>query len=368
MTPSTELRTAIAAHYSEEARELWLNNHAVDWQSLVHESVVTRLAPLLYDSLKKFPHDDASAETLAHLRQVYYAVGVRNTQMFEQLKRVTDTLDEIGVRYILLKGAALVHDVYGGNIALRPMSDVDVWVDSADFPLARAKLSEISQQRPSSVEDDYTIHHHGFYFENDVCVELHSRLLNYHFYRDKPAFDSVWDTSGHAVGLSGEQQFVHLCAHACYHHHQDVTHFGADAGFVCREIDWDAAIQFAVANHLLAPLQWGVNQLEAHWFVALPASAKACLHNLSPSLREHLYFLSAASVPARRVAKWVDRPTLRGKAEYLWAKVIPSRAYMETYWMRPDQERQPLWRLHLKRLVTLPRLVNTDWDEWQRRK
>lgn len=367
MAVSRELRLAIASHYSDSARDQWRNYIPHDWDALVHEAVVARLAPLLYDSIKKLPREDAPVECIERLRKVYYATGIRNAEMHRQLKRVTDALDKIGVRYILLKGAALIQDVYGGNVALRPMSDVDILVNTVDFRAARAALSAIAEQRPSSVDDDFTIHHHGYYFDN-VSVELHSRLLNFHFYADKPTFEQLWMSKGNNVGLGNTQQFVHLCAHACFHHHQEVEYFGADAGFVSVELDWSTVLAFSSANQLTQVVQWGVTQLQHDWFVSIPSDVEAQLFVTTATLRERFYFMMASSLPLWRLAKWLGRPNLNKKISYVWAKIIPSRAFMETYWMKPDEDPQPLWRLHLKRLVTLPRLANTDWDEWRRRK
>ena len=141
MTLSLNLRLAIASHYSEQARSRWMQCSQVAWNDLAHEATVNRLAPLLYYSLTKFPRTDVPDVVLEKLRTVYYATAARNMQMHEQLKRVTDALDEIGVRYILLKGAALIQDVYEGNMALRPMSDVDLLVAPEDFPTVREQLA-----------------------------------------------------------------------------------------------------------------------------------------------------------------------------------------------------------------------------------
>ena len=103
MTVSLHLRLAVAAHYSEEARSLWLNNTDVEWEQLTQEAIVNRLAPLLYHSLKKFPRSDVTATSLELLRTVYYATAARNMQMHQQLKRVTDALDEIGARNTLAR-------------------------------------------------------------------------------------------------------------------------------------------------------------------------------------------------------------------------------------------------------------------------
>ncbi len=353
MTVSLELRLAIASHYSEKAYESWLGCAISDWEQLAHEAVVERLAPLLYYSLQKFPRD-IPVDAHSRLREVYYATGARNTRMLWQLKRVTDVLDQIDVRYILLKGVALIEDVYEGNVGLRPMSDVDILVDSADIPRIYPAIKEIAQFAPLLLRDEnnFSQHEYSFYPVEDVHVEMHTRLVRYAFYANRPAFAKLATQS--IKTFTPEWQFLHLCVHAYLHHEGEIAHFGADAAFVLQnEIDWDVVIRNAEENRMVLPLQWGVSHLAKTWFVEIPPEIMRRIGQLKATSAEKFYVYCARHAAFRRLGTWVALPTWQLKMRFLWATVFPSHAYLRHRW--GDEQTQTRLQLYRKRIAAIPK-------------
>ena len=361
MTLSLNLRLAIASHYSEQARSRWMQCSQVAWNDLAHEATVNRLAPLLYYSLTKFPRTDVPDVVLEKLRTVYYATAARNMQMHEQLKQVTDALDEIGVRYILLKGAALIQDVYEGNMGLRPMSDIDILIDPAQFSVARTKIETFATPKALIVADDFSLHHQSYYLDDDVCIELHSRLLSLGHYINKPSFEALWDSQQGMVGFSAEYQFVHLCAHAFFHHRHTNTHFGADAAFVSQLIkDWDLVVQIAVQNSLVESLKMGMDSLRKDWLFAPVYLESPDLSYLSATLLERFYMFCVARPVWRRFAQWVSLPTRQDKIKFIKAKLFPSKEYLLRVWPTLDYSKSR-WKVYLQRLSLISsRLINDD--------
>lgn len=324
MTVSYELRLAIAAHYSEQARSIWLSLQLNDWSVLVREAIRSRLAPLLYDSLQKFPRQDVPAQAMQHLREVYLATGARNMTMLHQFKRVTDVLDAEGIRWIPLKGAALIQDVYGGNAALRPMSDVDVLVDLVDFATARNHFISKFNIITPKVDTTYITHHLKLLPSNNVCVELHSRIIGYEFYASRPTFDELWKARGDRLGLSTEQQFAHLCAHNYLHHDDTISNFGADAAFVCQQVeDWSEVARFATMNDMVRPLQQGIEMLQNDWFTATEADD---LQHIKPSRRENLFVYSLKYPLLKLFLRWWYIRSVSLKFHYAWRLLFPVKA------------------------------------------
>lgn len=355
MTLSLNLRLAIASHYSEQARSRWMQCSQVAWNDLAQEATVNRLAPLLYHSLTKFPRADVPDAVLDHLRTVYYATAARNMQMHEQLKRVTDALDKIGVRYILLKGAALIQDVYEGNMALRPMSDIDILVDSKDFPAALSQIETFAQRDGIMLLDENFIsHHQGFLLPNNVTIELHSRLLNLAFYINKLQFDMLWWSRGNRVGFSPKHQFVHLCAHA-FLHHQSIPHFGADAGFVYQQLkDKSGFLQIAYKNDLIQTVKRGLVQIQSQWFIEIPDELIVAINQAVPTYRERFYLFCAAKPSWLRFARWIAQPSISLRIRYIWYAMFPTKAYLHTHWPNLNLK-QPRWKVYLQRFTWLLR-------------
>lgn len=95
------------------------------------------LAPLAYRRC-----GNAFPGLAAQLRADYFSAVARNTLHFSELSRVLSEFQASDIPVVLLKGAALAKEVYGG-FALRPMSDVDLWLPAADMSEAAAIMQKL---------------------------------------------------------------------------------------------------------------------------------------------------------------------------------------------------------------------------------
>ncbi len=82
------------------------------------------------------------------LRSIYHRTVLLNTRRIHDLKEVLCQLNERKIRVVLLKGIALLHQVYD-DIGLRPMTDIDLWVLKKDYPALVSVLMGLSYQRDS---------------------------------------------------------------------------------------------------------------------------------------------------------------------------------------------------------------------------
>ena len=78
-----------------------------------------RIAPLLY-----FGGPETASPAL---RKAYYDSAARNLLLFEALDEILRAFGSLGLRPVLLKGADFARRLYP-DPALRPMSDLDLWV------------------------------------------------------------------------------------------------------------------------------------------------------------------------------------------------------------------------------------------------
>jgi hypothetical protein len=120
-----------------------------DVDNLIEMAEREGLAGLLYKNLLK-------SETLAtldprlqeRLRSLYYRTVLVNTRRIHDLKEVLCQLNKRKIRVVLLKGIALLHQIYD-DIGLRPMTDIDLWVLKKDYIAIISVLMDLSYQRDS---------------------------------------------------------------------------------------------------------------------------------------------------------------------------------------------------------------------------
>jgi hypothetical protein len=186
-----------------------------------------RLAPLLFKRLKE---NEARAcvptDAWERLRLAYFASADRNRRFYLQLRPLLAGLRTAGIPVIVLKGAYLAEAVYG-DVALRPMGDVDLMVRSADLPRAQAILLDMADvhEQPQDIESlRRKTHHLPRALIRGLTIEIHWAVASPTGpFRVDAA--GLWDrarpatTAGvEVLALSPEDLLVHLCLHFSRQH------------------------------------------------------------------------------------------------------------------------------------------------------
>ena len=99
-----------------------------------------RLLPLLQSNLTRFGIEDPLADRFRGIRRYFW---VRNLKAMAFAQRVFAALDQIGVPFIVLKGAALIA-CYLADRSLRPMDDIDILVPEDRLADAIAVLTAMN--------------------------------------------------------------------------------------------------------------------------------------------------------------------------------------------------------------------------------
>jgi hypothetical protein len=79
-----------------------------------------------------FQTNDFQMRDCDEARQAFLEQWRKNHQSLDELKKLCGELDNIGVRWVVLKGLPLAHELYG-DIGARPIGDVDLLVASQDW-------------------------------------------------------------------------------------------------------------------------------------------------------------------------------------------------------------------------------------------
>ena len=222
-----------------------------DWEDLLHTSARHGVTPLLYHRLKTVhPGVPVPPVVMQKLRNSYLQSAARNMKLYHELGKVMKMLRQDDIQVIALKGAHLAEVVYG-NIALRPMGDVDLLVRTGDLGRAEEILLGMGYS-PAECNRQISIDNCHFAYKlagKGLIVEVHWAFLPsiYHFKID---MDGVWERSGPSVlagvevsALCPEDQLLYLCLHTSKHLFEDmglrplydissvIRHYG-------EEVDW----------------------------------------------------------------------------------------------------------------------------------
>lgn len=303
------------------------------------------VAPLLRIALRDM---ELPAQAQQRLDSAYWATAARNTRLLQALRAILDLLSGQGIPVIVLKGAALAEPLYG-NIALRPMGDLDLLLHREDMPRAVAALGEVGY-RPAHAEPRPGAHlAHEIELmlyqasAPDLLVELHWSLFDAALYRERLPMAWFWQTAIEApVGgapcrvLGHVAQVLHLCGHAMLHHQGERLLWTVDvARYLARyggELDTDLLSDMARRCHLVLPLRELLARLAQDGLARLPAGLRAQFATLAPSSQERRAYRMLSHgderIATRVASELRDSVSWRARLAYLRDHLFPSAAYM----------------------------------------
>ena len=228
----TGLMTYILGNAPPEAKAARM--HAIgrqEWPMLLHEAERHGLAPLLYRRIGSTGAQAAvPVQDWGRLRTLYLKSLARNMKMFHEVKNVLRLLTDAKIPVIALKGAYLAEGVYG-DIALRPMGDVDLLVPKNRLALARKAMMDGGYREQmeggySGIEAVCEISNHlmPLVGASGLVVEIHWTIEN-PMVPFRVDVDGLWERATpvrvggvEIQGLSPEDLVLHLCLHAAAHH------------------------------------------------------------------------------------------------------------------------------------------------------
>jgi hypothetical protein len=346
------------------------------WDDLVTLADRHGLTPVLYQRLRML---GASASiprrAVQRLGKAYLSIARDNQRLYAELGHVLRALQKDRIPTIALKGAHLAAVVYG-NIALRPMCDVDLLVKSDDLSAAEAVLLGMGYEQYGGA-DRFAMHLAPLIKPGMAPVEIHWTI-------EQPAnpfkidTDGLWERARSAtiagvevLVLSPEDLLLHLCLHTCFQNMFDVGLRGlCDIATTIHhyhdDIDWARVQQRARAwgarNGVYLTLYLARELLQA----AVPEETLASLKPdaLDPQVvalaREFVFDPQEPFAVSAFAQLWTPRP-LRQRVSALLKGAVPS---METL-ARMYPATTGSWRLHWRYVQDLtsltPRYIQYTW-------
>lgn len=248
-----------------------------DWNSIVALANRHKVSPLLYSDLMKNSRlSSVPADVIQKLKGIYLHVFRYNARIYHELSRVFRALKENNIPTIVLKGAALAELIYR-DIALRPMSDVDIIVRAEDA----WRIDEVLE--PLGYESDAISKHHVKWLPHIVKSKFLEIDINPVIF-ELPKLDPWVNAkrvkiSGDEVFILGPEDFIlHILLHLDRHHIEDgccnlIWWFDIKRLLenYSVEINWDYIIQVAREHQVESSVKRVFDAIDRWFGVSVPA-------------------------------------------------------------------------------------------------
>ena len=275
----------------------------LNWAKVMRYSGELGVQSLLYKHLCQDRLSRHVPEPVLHqLKQHYCTQSIRSLRIVGQIEEILSALKPCNVPIVLLKGAFLARWLYE-DIALRPMSDIDILCRKCDQGLIQNTLIGMGYYQERSlfrsafqeaVQSGGCHHLLPFRKADAHVVELHTHL----FSDDRSSawdMDRVWqnviDTQfdDSAIKcLSLDYQLLYLCLHL--YHHLDVgkiaLYWFCDIHEMIlryrEQIDWDHLKAMAHSLGVADRVESVFDLLRVHWKTQLPEKDSDGAGSLTP--------------------------------------------------------------------------------------
>ena len=322
----------------------------IDWDGLYREAQVGGVPSILYDIVRDKELVPPRIEE--ELKLTYYVTARQNLVRLHHLDQVIGRLNEQSIPGIFLKGATLAETVYG-NIALRPMVDVDILVRDQDLMRVLDALDSLGYQRDknqsfSALNDvhanEITVRKPGI---RESAIEIHWSLFWFPYYQQTVPMCWFWESRrpitlrempAFALGL--EAQIIHACGHLLHHQaagdEYRLLWLYDIASLIARyhrEIDWDLVLTYGLRFNLVLAIRPVLLTIHKLLEPPIPQSVLDEIRDLQPTdteLRVHAWLQKIGpSFKAYAAASIMSYPDLASRIRFIWrALLFPSRNFM----------------------------------------
>jgi len=313
----------------------------VNWERFLQQAAEHAVAPLVYDTVRN-ESESLPPWVREELRTAYYQAAARNTLFYRELVAIVRRFHQANVPLILLKGAALAQGTYR-NLALRPMSDLDLLVPS-DFML---RAEELLARRGYTILEGAESHLRHMTFElpdsdTSTHVEIHSHIVSSPYYRRAIPEEWLWRDPVEllidgvpALTPAPQVSIVHSCLHFLDHTGtRGSLLWLCDIAEVARDtdLDWDGLAQKLCEFTIALPVRAVLLECQELLGLPIPADPWKQLLSYRPGFAENRAFQFCLS-PRRSTASktlfdFLTTDGLQARTRLLSARLLPSSEYM----------------------------------------
>lgn len=303
----------------------WKTLDEADWKSLVEESVSRGVAGLLYTLLP----DSVPLHIRERLRGEYSSQLAANVVYMQQLARVATALKHAGVRFVAVKGSALLATVYP-DLGIRSMEDIDLLVHPEDVNILKPVMQHLGWQEE---DEDIAGKHFGERYRGETSFTRRegSWMLRLEAHLDAPGFyppsrRSIWDKATKVCGAGIDELPVlnlpahlsYLCAHYYYHHCGSGLKWLVDVALLVSQISsWREVVVDAYQFGTTRPVHLALHEVAKYLQIPVPQHIVETLRFLPMPLslrllfemckRPYLHYLGIRLLDLYRAPNWSTR-------------------------------------------------------------
>ena len=293
----------------------------ISWNRIIETSNHHKILPFLYYNLNKINLLDLiPQDTLAILKNSYYCNIDRNAKLWEEFSSILKSINDTGVKIVLLKGIILIEELYH-NPGLRAMADVDILVKENEMDKIKNLLlqSEYIENSGYILTKYYKKYQTEFVFTKKVpsnayfCLDIHTSFIPPRPY--KIALPHLWERTqertiyGQRISfLSWEDTFLSLALHLRRHTH--IHHLSL--GFIVdvaellnsnkNNLDWDYIKNMALKNRIIYAIYFALYISKELLDVSI---SEELLNRFKPYfLKDRLIYLSVNRYNFLTTRKW----------------------------------------------------------------
>lgn len=185
----------------------------LDWERVVEGARWHKLEGLLHRHVTKTKLSEFVPEAIrAELQGMYRYTAAKQIFFQNELSSILSAFDEAGIQTVVLKGAALVHEIYDSDLGVRPMADLDLLVRVELAHEAKDVLKGMGFRPGVDAETEQLMEQVDRQFAavarpgSPVVVEVHTHLVG----ADNPIrfdIDTIWQ-GVRSTGINGRNVLV----------------------------------------------------------------------------------------------------------------------------------------------------------------
>jgi len=230
----------------------------LDWDRVLQLAEQHGVTALLHRHVEARMRTEVPATARTALRESYTARIGRHLHMACELLELLAALSARGVRAVPFEGPVMAADLYG-NVALRDVRDLDLFIGKHDLLKAKAILIARgfeSAQRLSQRSETTPEHDSAYAFRDDRGLQVRLHWAQVQPYVESPAADGCWERLGSTMlcgievpSFAPEDQLLASCANGAQHCWERLV-WVADVARILQvhpELDWDVVFHRARA-------------------------------------------------------------------------------------------------------------------------
>lgn len=332
------------------------------WQTLRERSRVEGMDALLFAHateaglLPVMPIDVAEA-----LMATYRTNWIWNRRLRGEQRRIVDAILASGIDVVLVKGVTLAARYYG-EIALRPVGDIDVLVrpeDAADCGRILTTCGYTPLPGREKPTQWHALVNRALAYRGDagITIDLHWALASLPPYVAAFPQAEIWncaeslDPSGPSTKrLSTADELRFLCYHYAAQHRDKRLIWLVDIAEILRTLpstwDWPRFVSDTIARGLATPVAAALDMAQRVLNVKIPAKVMVELHTAASQWKERMAWRAAqasrfgirAMYQHLRVQDGIAAQLAFARQGLLWHAILPARTRVsslrQTFWER----------------------------------